>query len=68
MVNYFLQGGKDHASARYIYTELSPVTRCLFSEDDDKLLDYLNEDGKSIEPNWYCVLLILALNYYFILE
>lgn len=52
MCNVFLQGGKDHASARYIYTELSPITRCLFSEDDDKLLDYLNEDGRSIEPNW----------------
>ena len=23
--------------------------------DDDKLLEYLNEDGRSIEPNWYFV-------------
>jgi DNA topoisomerase-2 len=23
-------GGKDHASARYIFTELSKVTRCIF--------------------------------------
>jgi DNA gyrase/topoisomerase IV subunit A len=49
------QGGKDHASSRYIYTELNTVTRCLFHEDDDKLLEYLNEDGKSIEPNWYFI-------------
>ncbi|XP_054812803.1 DNA topoisomerase 2 [Prosopis cineraria] len=54
-------GGKDHASARYIYTELSPITRCLFSEDDDKLLDYLNEDGKSIEPNWYMPVIPMVL-------
>ncbi|KAG9456462.1 hypothetical protein H6P81_000970 [Aristolochia fimbriata] len=47
------QGGKDHASARYIYTCLSPLTRYLFPKDDDILLDYLNEDGQSIEPTWY---------------
>ncbi|XP_028064028.1 DNA topoisomerase 2-like [Camellia sinensis] len=44
------QGGKDHASARYIYTRLSPITRFMFPKDDDILLDYLNEDGQSIEP------------------
>ncbi|KAM3733934.1 hypothetical protein ACB098_11G175300 [Castanea mollissima] len=46
-------GGKDHASARYVYTRLSPITRFLFHKDDDDLLDYLNEDGQSIEPIWY---------------
>ncbi|KAI4323425.1 hypothetical protein L6164_023032 [Bauhinia variegata] len=54
-------GGKDHASARYIYTELHPITRCLFHEDDDKLLDYLNEDGRSIEPNWYIPVIPMVL-------
>ncbi|KAL9175513.1 hypothetical protein ABFS82_02G117600 [Erythranthe guttata] len=47
------QGGKDHASARYVYTQLSPVTRFLFPKADDILLDYLNEDGQMIEPTWY---------------
>ncbi|KAG1667004.1 hypothetical protein FOA52_014316 [Chlamydomonas sp. UWO 241] len=47
------QGGKDAASARYIYTKLSGLTRHLFNEQDDQLLDYLNEDGQKIEPNWY---------------
>ncbi|OWM78385.1 DNA topoisomerase 2 [Punica granatum] len=46
-------GGKDHASPRYIYTRLSPITRFLFPKDDDNLLDYLNEDGVSIEPTWF---------------
>ncbi|XP_022152632.1 DNA topoisomerase 2 isoform X2 [Momordica charantia] len=46
-------GGKDHASSRYIYTKLSNVTRFLFPRDDDRLLNYLNEDGQSIEPTWY---------------
>ncbi|XP_010463992.1 PREDICTED: DNA topoisomerase 2-like isoform X2 [Camelina sativa] len=46
-------GGKDAASAKYIYTELSPVTRILFPKDDDVLLDYLNEEGITVEPIWY---------------
>ncbi|ESQ54348.1 hypothetical protein EUTSA_v10024219mg [Eutrema salsugineum] len=46
-------GGKDAASARYIFTKLSPATRVLFPKDDDVLLNYLNEDGQKIEPTWY---------------
>jgi hypothetical protein len=47
-----LQGGKDAASARYIFTRLEPITRVLFHEADDKLLAYLSEEGQSIEPQW----------------
>lgn len=46
-------GGKDAASARYIFTKLSSATRVLFPKDDDVLLNYLNEDGQKIEPTWY---------------
>eukprot|EP00746_Dinoflagellata_sp_MGD_P000192 gnl/MRDRNA2_/MRDRNA2_100347_c0_seq1.p1 gnl/MRDRNA2_/MRDRNA2_100347_c0~~gnl/MRDRNA2_/MRDRNA2_100347_c0_seq1.p1 ORF type:complete len:1217 (+),score=298.86 gnl/MRDRNA2_/MRDRNA2_100347_c0_seq1:80-3730(+) len=48
-----LQGGKDAASARYIYTHLSKVTRMLFREEDDAILQYQNEEGQKIEPVWY---------------
>ncbi|CAL5431756.1 unnamed protein product [Camellia sinensis] len=54
-------GGKDHASARYIYTRLSPITRFMFPKDDGILLDYLNEDGQSIEPIWYMPVIPLVL-------
>lgn len=37
---------------RYVYTRLAPLTRHLFNASDDKLLDYLNEEGQSIEPSW----------------
>jgi DNA topoisomerase II len=47
-----LQGGKDSASARYIYTRLTALTRHLFNEDDDALLDYQVEDDDRIEPHW----------------
>jgi DNA topoisomerase-2 len=56
-----LQGGKDHAAARYIYTRLSPATRLMFPPDDDPILDYLEDEGQPIEPSWYCPILPLAL-------
>lgn len=56
-----LQGGKDAASPRYIFTELSPLTRKIFVESDDALLDYLNDDGQSIEPVWYVPIIPLIL-------
>ncbi|PWA95854.1 Arginine repressor C-terminal-like domain-containing protein [Artemisia annua] len=45
-----LMGGKDHASGSPIFTQLSPITRYLFQKDDELILDYLNDDGQSIEP------------------
>eukprot|EP00933_Yihiella_yeosuensis_P069787 TRINITY_DN7678_c0_g2_i1.p1 TRINITY_DN7678_c0_g2~~TRINITY_DN7678_c0_g2_i1.p1 ORF type:complete len:1431 (+),score=413.67 TRINITY_DN7678_c0_g2_i1:106-4398(+) len=56
-----LQGGKDHAASRYIYTRLAHATRVLFQPDDDKVLEYLEEEGQSIEPKWYCPILPLVL-------
>jgi DNA topoisomerase-2 len=47
-----LQGGKDAASARYIFTSLSPITRAVFHPNDDALLTYLDDDGQRIEPEW----------------
>jgi len=48
-----LQGGKDSASARYIFTMLSPLARKLFPVDDDPLLNYLYDDNLRIEPEYY---------------
>lgn len=48
-----LEGGKDHASARYISTRLSPWTKSIFNEKDNPVLKWLNEDGKSIEPEFF---------------
>jgi len=46
-------GGKDHASARYIFTNLSKITRLLFLEADDHLLEYTKDDGQLVEPSYY---------------
>ncbi|KAL8293500.1 hypothetical protein RQP46_000201 [Phenoliferia psychrophenolica] len=56
-----LQGGKDAASARYIFTNVCKVTRALFHPADDNILEYLNDDGQSIEPKWYTPILPMVL-------
>ncbi|KAH8920847.1 type II DNA topoisomerase [Atractiella rhizophila] len=55
------QGGKDAASARYIFTRLCPITRHIFHPADDKVLSYLDDDGESIEPEWYTPVLPMVL-------
>ncbi|PWN25684.1 type II DNA topoisomerase [Jaminaea rosea] len=54
-------GGKDAASARYIFTALPSITRTIFHPSDDALLTYLNDDGQSIEPEWYMPTLPMVL-------
>jgi DNA topoisomerase-2 len=51
------EGGQDYASARYIFTRLSPLTRLLFPPEDDNLLEYLEEDGILVEPKYYIPIL-----------
>ncbi|KAJ3046795.1 DNA topoisomerase 2 [Rhizophlyctis rosea] len=56
-----LQGGKDAAHARYIFTRLPAITRMIFHPSDDKLLAYQNEENMSIEPEWYIPILPMVL-------
>lgn len=56
-----LQGGADAASPRYIFTKLGPLTRKLFVVDDDHVLDYLEDEGLSIEPRTYVPILPMSL-------
>ncbi|KAJ3035696.1 DNA topoisomerase 2 [Rhizophlyctis rosea] len=56
-----LQGGKDASSPRYIFTQLSPLTRSLFPAQDHALLTYLNDDGLSVEPEWYIPIIPMLL-------
>ncbi len=56
-----LQGGKDSASERYIFTLLNPLTRYIFPEQDDRVLNYLNDDGTMVEPEYYVPIIPFAL-------
>ncbi|KAI9447603.1 DNA topoisomerase [Lactarius indigo] len=52
---------KDHASARYIFTELAPITCTIFHLADDPLLNNLREDDNDIEL-YMPVIPLLLLN------
>ena len=57
------RGGKDAASERYIFTEPSPLTRLIFPEADDRVLNYLDDDGLSVEPQFYAPIVpMLCIN------
>lgn len=55
-------GGKDAASPRYIFTKLSPLVDVVFPPEDNCILDYLDEDGYTIEPAYFlpCIPTVLV--------
>lgn len=56
-----LAGGSDAASARYIFTRLSPFAKRVFSSLDEPILEAQYEDGKQIEPKAYAPILPMVL-------
>jgi DNA topoisomerase-2 len=56
-----LQGGKDSASERYIFTLLNKITRTIFPQEDGPILEYLNDDGLSVEPVYYAPIIPMIL-------
>ncbi len=56
-----LQGGKDSASERYIFTQLNPITRYIYRKEDDAVLEYLEDDGFPVEPLFYVPIIPMIL-------
>ena len=56
-----IKGGKDASSPRYIFTHLEKITRLIFSEHDDNILKYLNDDGTPVEPQFYVPIIPMVL-------
>ena len=56
-----LQGGKDSAASRYIFTYLQPYMKDLVPSDDLPCLKYRDDDGLSVEPEWYAPVLPMLL-------
>lgn len=56
-----LQGGKDHASERYIYTMLNPITKFIYREADLPVLNYLDDDGTLVQPDFYAPIIPMVL-------
>ena len=58
---YRNENGKDHASPRYIFTELEHITSKIFRQEDEAILDYIDEDGQLIEPTFYAPIIPTVL-------
>eukprot|EP01065_Artemidia_motanka_P035159 TRINITY_DN43071_c0_g1_i1.p1 TRINITY_DN43071_c0_g1~~TRINITY_DN43071_c0_g1_i1.p1 ORF type:complete len:1556 (+),score=405.23 TRINITY_DN43071_c0_g1_i1:83-4669(+) len=56
-----LKYGADSASPRYIYTCLSELSRYVFPQVDDSLLDWLDDDGLVAEPRFFVPIIPMAL-------
>ncbi len=56
-----LQGGKDSASERYIFTRLNKVTNMIYSENDASILKHLEDDGLQVEPIYYLPIIPMIL-------
>lgn len=56
-----LMGGKDASQTRYIFTRLSNDARKIFDPKDDAILTYLDDDGRSIEPEYYMPVIPMVL-------
>lgn len=48
-----MMGGKDAASPRYIFTYLSQLSHLIFNQHDRPLLNFIEEEGQMIEPDYY---------------
>ena len=56
-----LEGGKDAASERYIFTEINPLMKHINNPLDAPILNYLDDDGTKVEPEYYLPILPMIL-------
>ena len=56
-----LQGGKDHAQPRYIFTYLDDIAKKIFPKKDVPILHILEEEGQKIEPMLYYPIIPMIL-------
>lgn len=54
-------GGKDASAPRYIFTYLEPITQKIFNKEDNPLLEYLEDDGLRVEPQYYMPIIPMVL-------
>lgn len=56
-----LYGGKDAASSRYIFAQLSKMMKHVYRKEDECILDYQLDDGNSIEPTFFLPIIPMLL-------
>ena len=56
-----IMGGGDAASSRYIHTELNKLSTFIYPKEDFPLLEYVEDDGLSVEPYYYVPIIPMVL-------
>ena len=56
-----LQGGKDAASPRYIFTRLNKIVEKIYRSEDVPILDAQFEEGMQIEPKFFVPIIPMIL-------
>ena len=56
-----INGGRDHASPRYIFTKIEKATSLIFRKEDNNILSYVNDDGQQVEPEYYLPIIPMLL-------
>lgn len=56
-----LEGGKDAAAGRYLFTRLDPIVYFLFRSEDNPILDLTCDEDVFYEPKYYIPILPLCL-------
>lgn len=51
----------EHAAPRYIFTCLDAITRKIYRSEDDAVLEYVEDDGKFVEPRYFVPVIPMAL-------
>jgi len=59
--NFGTRKGDNASSPRYIGASLASISKLLFHKDDLPLYDYIEEDNKRIEPEFYVPILPVVL-------
>ena len=53
--------GKDAASPRYIFTNINKLSHYIYREEDESILKYIVEEGKTVEPELYYPIIPMIL-------
>lgn len=56
-----IQGGNDHASCRYIFTLLTKLARAIFKDADNGVLQFIEDEGVMVEPEFYIPIIPMIL-------
>uniref|UniRef100_A0A6C0BLC5 DNA topoisomerase (ATP-hydrolyzing) n=1 Tax=viral metagenome TaxID=1070528 RepID=A0A6C0BLC5_9ZZZZ len=53
--------GKDASASRYLFTALNSIAKMLFNRIDETQYQYIDDDGKMVEPRYYVPILPMVL-------